>query len=237
MTPTPQPADPRRWRPLIFSLLAWLLPFFLLNIAIAAVVMRTEKYFNYYEKLMVALGDWRSVLAITVLQLLALDWLRRRSGWRWVDVGFGAFSRRSSELLWQIPVYLGVLLALNQLLFSPEEIRMLAPGRLWLLPRSLPADLIDIPPLLILFCGFVQNFCRARWGSRAAVVLPITTLWLLLLAFYFSSPALPLRILAQLLLPVWVGGLGLALLQERHRTLCVPMLARALNTLLVRLLY
>ena len=67
MTPKPQPADPRRWRPLIFSLLAWLLPFFLLNIAIAAVVMRTEKYFNYYEKLMVALGDWRTVLAITVL--------------------------------------------------------------------------------------------------------------------------------------------------------------------------
>lgn len=154
-----QPADPRQWRPMIYSLLALVLPFLLLLIVAVAIAVINPAHKDEVEKLIT--NNW-TLITLAALQLLALDSVRRRCRWTWADVGFKRFGPRQRELLWQIPLYLAVIYGVGQLtsrwlpaeLNGPEAKKMAAYFTLYVLPFILP---------MVIFCyGFFQNFLRAR---------------------------------------------------------------------------
>ena len=221
-----KPAEPRQWRPVIYSLLALVLPFLLLLIVAVAIAVISPALKDSMEKI---ITNYWALLALCFLQLLALDSVRRRCRWTWADVGFKRFGPRQRELLWQIPLYLAVIYGVGQLtsrelpaeLTGPEAKKMVVHFMVYVLPFILP---------LTIFCyGFFQNFLRARWGSAVAVL----TLPLLYLAFslkqYDQLSSADLLISA---LVVFIGNLCITLLQERQRNLWAPLLAMLANTLL-----
>ena len=224
------PAEPRQWRPVIYSLLALVLPFLLLLIVAVAIAVISPALKDSMEKI---ITNYWALLALCFLQLLALDSVRRRCRWTWADVGFKRFGPRQRELLWQIPLYLAVIYGVGQLtsrelpaaFFSPEVMKKAALTKGYLL--------LFLPAITIFCYGFFQNFLRARWGAVVAVLtLPLLDLALSLKQF--APLALDIRLL--LALEVFIGALCMTLLQERQRNLWAPLLALFINTLLSMLI-
>ena len=220
------PAHPRQWRPLIFSLLALVVPFLLFLIVALVIVSIDPTLGNVVLKIF---SNYGALAVLAVLQLLALNAVRRRCRWTWADVGFQRFGPRQRELLWQIPLYLAVIYGVGQLtsrglpaaFFSPEVMKKAALTKGYLL--------LFLPAITIFCYGFFQNFLRARWGAVVAVLtLPLLDLALSLKQF--APLALAIRL--PLALEVFVGALCLTLLQERQRNLWAPLLALFINTLL-----
>lgn len=238
-----EPADPRRWRPLIYSLLAYFLPAFFLNLLAVMVFVWSHGEPIDQEQLTRWLGSPLLILLLVVLQLICLDRVRRAFNWSWTDVGFNRFTKRQWELLWQIPLYLATLHTLNQLLEGRLQgwlmrnggIRVLGPADNSLL--GLLQLLATILPLEITLRGFVQNFCRARWGALGAVLVPALTITLLVLLMVLQAlppgQRPPLVMVTGLLVPL----IAINLLQERHRNLWVPALVSAVNGLINLALY
>ena len=85
------PADPRQWRPLIFSLLALVVPFLLFLIVVLVIASGDPTPGNMVLKIF---SNYGALAVLAVLQLLALNAVRRSSGWSWADVGFKRFGPR-----------------------------------------------------------------------------------------------------------------------------------------------
>ena len=159
-----KPADPRQWRPVIYSLLAYFLSDFLIGLVPVFMVLAQNPHITPEQ-------SPQQLLFVVVAQLFFLDLVRRRCRWTWADVGFNRFSKRQWELLWQIPLYLATLYTLKQLL--EWKMRTWFAGRIAMQgmepvdksPVGLLLALATILPLEIMLRGFVQNFVRACWGS------------------------------------------------------------------------
>ncbi len=220
------PADPRQWRPLIFSLLALVGPFLLFLIVALVIASGDPTPRNMVLKIF---SNYGALAVLAVLQLLALNAVRSSSGWSWADVGFKRFGPRQRELLWQIPLYLAVIYGVGQLtsrelpavFFSPEVMKKAALTKRYLL--------LFLPAITIFCYGFFQNFLRARWGAVVAI-LTLPLLHFALSLKQFAPLALDIRL--PLALEVFIGTLCMTLLQERQRNLWAPLLALFINTLL-----
>ena len=220
------PAHPRQWRPLIFSLLALIVPFLLFIIVTVVIASGDPTPGNRVLKIF---SNYGALAVLAVLQLLALNAVRRSSGWSWAEVGFRSSSPHQRELLWQIPLYLAINYGIDRLIaqwlpavfFSPEVMKKAALTKRYLL--------LFLPAITIFCYGFFQNFLRARWGAVVAI-LTLPLLHFALSLKQFAPLALDIRLL--LALEVFIGTLCMTLLQERQRNLWAPLLALFINTLL-----
>ncbi len=237
MTKIQQPADPRQWQPVIYSLLAYFLSAFLIDMATIFMDAAQNQQISQ-EQIQQQLTSPQQLLFVVVVQLFFLDLVRRRCRWTWTDVGFNRFSKRQWELLWQIPLYLATIYTLKQLLegkmraWSPEaSIVMRGMEPVYKSPVDLLLALATILPLEIMLRGFVQNFVRARWGSLAAVLATPLAIGLVLLLTALSMPTNQRPPLV-LLWPIFISLAALNLLQERHRNLWVLVLVQVIGVLI-----